>query len=158
MTEKTVLAVGDHVRLGSRATNQHQAFQASHAHGTSYHEPVEGLILSIRDIKTGHLLDKVSGHVGDCVIELLYDNTFNTKYASLRNAPRGSERPTSTPTWQRMRALLREGAEKGQLYTTSIPASLSDSPLAKLLDGWKVVKIHASAMENLEHPTSGETE
>ena len=83
----------------------------------------------------------------------MYDHTFNTRYASLRNAPRGStESPVNMPGWKRLRAALRTAADRGQFYPTTSPTLLTDSPLAALLDGWKVVKVRSNGIVQLEKP------
>lgn len=144
------IAVGDHVRLSTFLANDHQSFQVSDIQVSSRREPLTGLVLSIRDIKTGQLLSATRGGFDNFVIELLYDSTFNARYASLRNAPRGVDRVTATPAWRRLRASLREMNEKGEFCGTTMPNFFTESPIAKFLDGWKVVKVHASEIENLE--------
>ena len=48
-----VLAVGDHIRLKARDNNQHQAYRAGASEVVTFHEPVDGLVLSIRDVRSG---------------------------------------------------------------------------------------------------------
>ncbi len=148
-----VLGIGDHVRLQSRAVNIHQSSQLAESESATVLEPVEGLILSIREIDSGQLVKQAEGTLENYVIEMVYDHTFNTRYASLRNAPRGStESPVNKPGWKRLRAALRTAADRGQFYPTTAPALLSDSPLASLLDGWKVVKVRSNGFVRLEKP------
>ncbi len=152
MTEQRSLAVGDHVRLVMRNANHHQSYQVTDNLVAPSREPVDGLVLSIRNIATGELLKNAQGNLDNYVIELLFDRTFSARYASLVNAPRGSERATETPRWKRVRALLREGAEKGQMYATALPNYYEDSPLAKYVDGWKVIKVRSSDIILQEQP------
>jgi len=144
--------VGDHVRLKSRAVNRHQSFRLATSESATVLEPVEGLILSIRNITSGQLVKQAEGNLDDYVMEIIYDHTFSTRYASLRNAPRGADIPTATASWKRLRAALRSAADQGQFYSTSTPNLLTDSPLAALLDGWKVIKVRSTNIENLEKP------
>ena len=150
------LAVGDYVRLKTRDGNQHISYKAGAGEVTSYREPIDGLILSIRDVKSGKLVPATERSIDQYVVELVYTRTFNTRFASLRNAPRGTDDPTSTAGWKRLRATLRKAVEEGNLYSTAVPDLLTNSPLASLLDGWKVVKIWAQEMVNLEKPATQE--
>jgi hypothetical protein len=151
-----ILAVGDYVRLTARDGNQHTTYQAGAGEVATYREPVDGLILSIRDIHTGELVTKTEGDLDQYVVELIYNRTFNPRYASLRNAPRGVEDATATSGWKRLRATLRKSAEEGKLYSSAVPGLFTDSPLAALVDGWKIVKIWSKDIENLEKPEAGE--
>lgn len=151
-TSPEILGVGDHVRLKSRAANQHESFRVLDTEAVTVLEPVEGLIFSIRNIKTGHLVAKAEGSLDNYVIELVFDHTFNARYASLRNAPRGSESPMSTASWKRLHAGLRSAAERGEFYSTTTPELWANSPLVALLDGWKVIKVNSQKIESLEKP------
>jgi len=150
------LAVGDHVRLKSRDKNQYASFKVIDSATAPIHESVDGLVLAIRDIQSGQFVRETAGPLTQYVVELLYDNTFNTRYASLRNAPRGVDRPASTPMWKRMRALLREAAAKGDMWSTSTPTAFAKSPIARQIDGWKVVKVVADQIEHLVVTESAE--
>ena len=148
-----VLEIGDHVRLKSRAVNQHFSAQLDKSESATALEPIEGLVFSIREINSGHLVNQTAGTLEDYVIEMVFDHTFNTRYASARNAPRGStESPSTTANWKRLRSALRSAAERGQLFSTDTPTLMTDSPLVTLLDGWKIVKIHSTGVEKLEKP------
>jgi hypothetical protein len=141
------LAVGDHVRLASHLANQHPSYHTSPAFLGLAHEPVDGLVLSIRDVKTGKLIAVTSGALDGHVIELVYDATFNPKVASPRNSPKGVERPTSSPVWQNLRKALRKEAGDGRLFST---AGKENLPFARMLDGWKVVKVRSEHLVSLE--------
>ena len=145
-----VLAVGDHVRLKTRDTNQHTAYGAEAADPTMFHDAVDGIVFSIRNVKTGALVTKTTGKLTDHVFELVYIRTFSPRYASLRNAPRGADDPTMTAGWKRLRATLRKAAEEGKIFSTASNELLEGSPLAGMLDGWKVVKIWSEQIDSLE--------
>lgn len=157
-TTGTVLAVGDHVRLKSRAANQHQSFQLTRDELSTQYEPVDGIILSIRDIATGRLLPRTEGYLEQYVIELLNERTFSVRYASQRNAPRGTDHPSAAPAWNRLRDALRQSAENGVLYSSGLPTLFTDSPLAKLLDGWKVLRVRTSEIEPITRTREPEEE
>ena len=155
MTEQTSqqnLVIGDRVRLKSRMANQHQSFKELSAEVATFREPMEGMVLSIRNVKTGQLLAQATGNLEDYVIEIIYDHTFNAKFASLRNAPRGSDSPTSTPGWKRLHAALRAATDKGQLFSTALLTATADSTLLALMDGWKVIKVWSNEIETLQRP------
>lgn len=147
-----VLAVGDYIRLKMRNHNLHQTYRAGIGETAAFHEAVDGIILSIRNVGTGHLIAKTKGALDQYVFEVVYSRTFNPRYASLRNAARGVEDPTTTSGWKRLTATLRKSAEEDKLFSTASPELLMESPLASLLDGWEVVKIWAREIESLEKP------
>lgn len=146
------LAIGDHVRLKYRAANQHSSAMITDVQVAPAREPVDGLVLSIRDINSGRLVKLATGNFDQYVIEVLYDRTFNPKFSSLSNAPRTTERPSVARAFRQMRAALRAMADKGELFTTSSETILTDSPLSKMLDGWKVIKVWSRDMDSLEKP------
>ncbi len=156
MATKASLAIGDHVRLKSRAVNQHASFRVTGNHLTPTLEPVDGLILAIRDIASGKLVPEAKGSLDHYVIELLYDRTFNAKYASARNSPRGTERPSAAPAFRRMHDALHQAATNGEFFTSTQPEQLAQSPLGKLLDGWKIIKVRSTDLESLEQAQEGE--
>ena len=151
-------AIGDYIRLKSRMVNQHQSYQITDPLAGYQREPADGLILSIRDINTGKYVGKTSGDLLDYVIEIIYDSTFNSRYASTRNAPRTIDRSQATPAWRQLRLRLRKLAEKEDFMATAAPGFLRDGPLAKSLDGWKVLKLHSEEITSLEDTLRSDTE
>ncbi|HEX2951760.1 MAG TPA: hypothetical protein VHV83_19670 [Armatimonadota bacterium] len=147
-----VFAVGDHIRLKDRVANSYPAYQITDTQVAFSRVPADGLVLSIREISTGRLVTETTENVDKYIIEVLYDNTFNPRYASSRNAPRTAERATATPAWNRIRHILKGMAEKGELMATGSPTFFTDSPLSKLLDGWKVIKVNSVDITNLDAP------
>ncbi|HEY3378668.1 MAG TPA: hypothetical protein VGL77_14370 [Armatimonadota bacterium] len=150
------LAVGDHVRLKSRMANAHDSYLIADTQVAFVREPADGLVLSIRDINSGRLVGETHGALQQYVIELLFDNTFNPKVASLRNAPRTAERPTAAPMWRRLRALLRDVRDKQEFISTVTPGFFAEGPLAKQLDGWKVIKVRSEDLSSLEKAESAD--
>lgn len=145
-----VLSVGDHIRLKTRAANQHGTYNIEDAQVAYSLEPADGLVLSIRDIRSGKLQPKTTDDLDNYVIEMVFDNTFSSKYASTKNAPRTADRASATPLWRAIRTALRQTAEKGELLSTSTPDFFNEGPLAKKLDGWKVIKVHSMEIASLE--------
>jgi len=153
-----VLAVGDYIRLKMRDSNLHQAYRASAGETVTVHESVDGIILAIRSVSTGQLVARTKGALDHFVIEVVHNRTFNPRYASLRNAARGVEDPIANPGWKKLRAVVRKSAEEGKLYSTASPELLTASPLASLLDGWKVIKVWSRDIESLEKPEEKEAD
>jgi hypothetical protein len=149
-TTELTLAVGDHVRLKARIANQHQSFQLTRDEMATQHEPVDGIVLSIREIGSGKLVRETDGPLDAYVIELLNERTFSARFASTRNAPRGTDHPTAAPSWDRLRRALNDAALQGVLYSSTMPALFTESPLAKLLDGWKVLRVRSCDFELLD--------
>lgn len=150
--KKIPLAIGDHVRLRAVNLNQHSS------QATTSREPLEGLVLAIREISSGKLVTQTKGDSTKYVVEIVSDHSFSTRYASQRNAPRGSDKPSTTAAWRRLATALRDGATTDKLYSTALPNLLTDSPLAGMLDGWRVVKVWSDALENMERPKPAEAE
>ena len=151
-TPQLTLTVGDHARLKTRESNQHPSYRYDAAEVATYRESVDGIILAIREVRTGKLVSSTKSALDKYVVELIYNRTFNSRLASMRNAPRGVDDPTATSGWKRLRATLRQAADKGEFYSTAMPNLLTDNPLSTLLDGWKVVKVWSREMESLEKP------
>jgi hypothetical protein len=140
-------AIGDHVRLASYMANTHPSYLAAGSHIAMAREAVDGLVLSIRELRTGKLSLATVGAPDNYIIEIVYDATFNPRYASPKNAPKTVERAVGSPLWQRLRDTMRKEASEGRTYCT---AQGADSPYDKLIDGWKVVKVRSSEVVSLE--------
>ncbi|MHB9131373.1 MAG: hypothetical protein ACYDBB_09825 [Armatimonadota bacterium] len=156
MADQITLAVGDYVRLKSYTANENKSAEVTNNRSISAYAPIDGLVLSIREVRSGRMVDKAKGEPSDFVVEVVVDASFSTRYASLRNAPRGSDRPALTPTWRQLSVHLRALAEKGQLFSTATPEQLAGSPLGKVLDGWKVLKVWSHELESMEQPEAEE--
>jgi len=147
---QTAVAVGDAVRLPAEAHNQISRYDPKLAPGGRSTEAIEGIVCSIRDIRSGKLVAKTKGDLAGFVLEILHAQTFRLQYSSERNvagaAPSGI--PAQNPLWSRLRALLQEMAARGELVSVS-SGGLSQDPFASLLDGWRVVKVKAEAIEPL---------
>jgi len=152
------MAIGDRVRLKSRMANQHQSFKEMSVEVASFREPMEGMVLSIRNVKTGQLVAQATGNLEQYVIEVIYDHTFNAKFSSLRNAPRGSDAPISTAGWKRLHAALISATEKGQLFSTATLTETADNTMLAMMDGWKVIKVWSNEIENLKRPETAAPE
>ena len=144
------LAIGDQVRLTMRAANMHQSYKVIDQAVAPEREPVDGLIFAIRNIKTGLLVAATDGDFDNFVIEILFDRTFNPRYADYSNAPKTVDRPSSAPRYIGVKKALKEAAEKGTLYSTSNKELWQESPLAKHLKGWKIIKVRSNEIEMME--------
>jgi hypothetical protein len=147
---QTPVAVGDAVRLPAETRNLISRYDPKLARGARVTEGIEGLVCSIRDIRTGKLVAKTRGDLTGFVLEILHTQTFRLQYSSERNTAgvSGSAAPTDSPLWLTLRALLQEMAARRELVSAS-SGVLSQDPFASLLDGWRVVKMKAEAVDPL---------
>lgn len=147
---QTAVAVGDAVRLPAEAHNQISRYDPKLAPGGRSTEAIEGIVCSIRDIRSGKLVAKTRGDLAGFVLEILHAQTFRLQYSSEKNVAgaAASGIPAHNPLWSRLRALLQEMAARGELVSVS-SGGLSQDPFASLLDGWRVVKVKAEAIEPL---------
>jgi hypothetical protein len=146
-----VLALGEEVRLSLSIHNQFAGYDPRRFREEGPSRPIEGIILSIREIATGQLLPLASGDYSKYVIEVLHNRSFDPSFASKQNAERMSagERPQASPLWEKVRAALRQMAKERQLVSLA-DGSFSSSPLAGMLDGWRVIKMRANEIEAAE--------
>jgi hypothetical protein len=147
---QTPVAVGDAVRLPAETRNLISRYDPKLARGARGTEGIEGIVCSIRDIRTGKLVAKTRGDLTGFVLEILHTQTFGTQYSSERNTAgaSGSGSPSDSPVSLRLRGLLQELASRRELVSAS-SGVLSQEPFAKLLDGWRVVKMKAEAVDPL---------
>jgi hypothetical protein len=144
------LAIGDQVRLTMRAANMHQSYKVIDQAVAPDREPVDGIIFAIRDISKGTLVASTEGDFDNYVIEILFDRTFNPRYADYSNAPKTVDRPSSAPRYIGVKKALKDAAEKGVFYSTSNQELWADSPLVKHLKGWKIIKVRSNEIETME--------
>jgi hypothetical protein len=144
------VAVGDAVKLPADARNLIGRYDPSVAHGARGAETIEGIVCSIRAIRTGRLVAKTRGSLAGFVLEIIHSATFR-RDASAKSAAgaRGNGRLTESPVWRRLRELLRESAGTKQLLSAA-SGGLSGDPYSSLLDGWRVVKVKAELVEAID--------
>lgn len=139
----TSLAVGD-VLVLSRDDFRPVGPRPPAAPGTGGGEwdALEGVVCSIRDIRTGKLAAKTTKPLEQYVIEVLQHRTFRGEFSSARNAggPRGPAMIALNPAWQRVRTLLQQMAARKELVSLS-SGTLAAQLFDPLLDGWRVTKI-----------------
>lgn len=147
---QTPVAVGDGVRLPVETPNLISRYDPKLARGARGAEGIEGIVCSIRDIRTGKLVAKTRGDLTGFVLEILHTQTFGTQYSSERNTAgaSGSSAPSDSPVWLKLCDLLQELASRRELVSAS-SGVLSREPFAELLDGWRVVKMKAGAVDPL---------
>jgi len=148
------IAIGDHVRLPPEAENEYQHYRLqSRQEGRI--NPVQGIVLAIREIKTGEPVPVAAGDPGQYVFELLHDRTFQTGFSSDHNVGKGVPRLADNPVWVRLRSALRQKVGRGELGSQAT-GFMQVPPLATLLDGWRMIKVHTRAIERLEPGTEAE--
>jgi len=143
-----LLAPGEAIRLPLRAHNQFPGYDPRLLREEGPSRPIEGIVLSIREIASGQLVPLASGNLSQYVLEVLHNRSFDASFSSSHNAGRATagEPPQASAVWERVRALLREMAAERKLVSIS-DGSISSSPLGTLLDGWRVVKVRADQIE-----------
>ena len=142
------VAIGDAVRIPAQERNLIGRYDPRSSQDGRGGEGIEGVVCSVREIKTGRLVPKTSGDLSDYVLEVVHSQTFRLHYGSDRNTggPRGPEDFRENPVWQRLRVALREMAADKKLVSISVGAMWGE-PLRSLLDGWRVVKVKAQHVE-----------
>jgi hypothetical protein len=144
------VAIGDAVRIPAEERNLIGRYDPAAAQDGRGREGIEGVVCSVREIRTGKLVPKTSGDLSDFVLEVVHSQTFRLHYASDRNTggPRGPEDFRENPVWQTLRAALREMAASKKLVSTA-GGGMAEEPLRSLLDGWRVVKVKAQHVEGM---------
>lgn len=146
-------AIGDHVRLPVGVENEVVNYRlSSRQEGRA--NPIQGLLLSIRDIKTGQLVAVAAGDPGQYVFEVLQDRSFQAGFASDHNVAKGAVRVSDNPVWNRLRSAMRQKTSRGELGSQAT-GLMNQSPINTTLDGWRMVKVRSRAIENVE--TAGDT-
>jgi hypothetical protein len=143
--------VGDLVRLPVNARNQLSRYEPTLARAARGADAVAGIVCSIRKISTGKLTAKTRGNLDGYVLEVIHDRTFTAHFSSDRNAGggRGPDQLRGSLSWVRLRAVLRKMAVEGRLPSVA-SGGLSQEPFSSLLDGWRVVKVKAEAIDTME--------
>ncbi len=138
------VAVGDWIslrpgagQLGSPATDQDG-------------EVTQGIICSIREIATGKMVAKSKEDLGSYLLEVLHLSTFRPQFSSNRNAgPAGASQVARSPAWRRIQEILRNAAKERRFFSYAA-GGLPNELFGALLDGWRVVRARAAAVEYRE--------
>ncbi len=144
------VAVGDPVRLPPEVGNQIIQYDPKMALEARAAEAVEGIVCSIRSIRTGKYVQKTRGDLSEFVLEVLHSQTFRFQYSSERNVAGSIAADVSAenPVWLKFRSILQEASSRGD-FAGARAAVLGEEPFSSLLDGWRVVKVRAEAVEPL---------
>lgn len=139
-----MLAPGDEVRVPLRVHNSYPGYDPRSLAEDVPTRAIEGIILSIRDIATGHLVPLATGNFDQYVLEIIHNRSFDAAFGSQQNSskmPPGSP-PQASPLWNKSCMLIKQLAAERKLIS-SADGSVYKSPLANLLDGWRIVKVRA---------------
>jgi hypothetical protein len=144
------IAVGDSVRMPTEIENSFEHYDPRRALAGRGADTIEGLVCTIREIATGKLVAKTTKPLQSYVMEILQDRTFLPQFSANRNSggPKGTNVVRENPNWTRVRGLLKEGAGRGELICQAT-GGLTKEPFVSILDGWRMVKIHANLVELL---------
>jgi len=142
------VGVGDAVRMPTEVSNTFRHYDPRQEISGLGAGVVEGLVWSIREVASGKLVAKTSGALSRYVLEVLHDRTFHPQFSGNINSggPKGSTVASENPKWVRIRALLQEMAKSGKLVSQA-SGGLTAEPFVTMLDGWRVVKLHAEVVE-----------
>ncbi len=139
-----VVAVGDVVRLLSGARDLIGRYDPLLARTAPGYREIKGIVCAIREIASGKLVAKTKGSLTAYVLEILHDLTFDGQFSSAQNigGARGMAEAPKSPSWQRVRGLVKETAGRGSEMR---PAArlLENEDFRRSLDGWRVAKVKA---------------
>jgi len=143
------IGIGDHVRLPAGVPNEVVAYQLqTRQEGRS--NPIQGIVLSIRDVRSGQLVAVAAGDPGQYLFEVLQDRSFQPGFASDHNVGgKGIPHITANPLWVRLRTALRQKTGRGELGNQAT-GYMNTPPVTGVLDGWRLVKVRARSLENLD--------
>jgi len=135
-------AIGDEVRVPAEVRNEHANYEhAPDAEGAR--EPIDGLVISIREISSGHHVKVAAGESRNYVFDLLQSQTFDPRFASKSNSQGVTAgRIEEGSAYLEVQAALRRRTV--QARETNAENLLHEPPLAGLLDGWRLVRVCAA--------------
>lgn len=141
VAEPLVVAVGDWVLLRGDYDGQPSGMRIE---GGS--EATEGLVCSIREIGTGKLVAKTKEQPERYLLEVLNQRTFRSQFSSSRNTGGPGVQALRSPAWSKLRQVLQDSAKHRRLYSYA-SGGLPNDVFGSLLDGWRVVRVRAAAVE-----------
>lgn len=131
-------AVGDHVRVPAKARNEFARYGCLPSAGGA-REPVDGLIVSIREISSGKPVKVAAGDPRRYVFELLHMQTFDPRVSSQGNSQGAAAgRIRDSLTFAQVQQALRERARRSA--PIGVHDMLSQPPFSDLLDGWRLMR------------------
>jgi hypothetical protein len=136
-----VVAVGDWVLLRGDSDGRPPGLRTE---GDG--EATEGIVCSIRQIATGKLVAKTKEEPGGYLLEVLHQRTFRSQFSSSRNAGGPGAQALRGPAWSSLRQILQEAAKQRRFYSYA-SGRLPNEVFGSLLDGWRVVRVRAAAVE-----------
>lgn len=113
-------------------------------------EVAQGIICSIREIATGKLVAKTRDELEGYLLEVLHHRTFRPQFSSSRNVgPATAGTIARSPAWRKMQEILRNAAKERRFFSYAT-GGLPNELFGSLLDGWRVVRVRAAAVESRE--------
>ena len=148
-TRRPTPAVGDEVRLAADVRNEYSRYE--HAPGNERtREPVDGLVVAIREISSGQRVKVAAGDARRYVFDVMHNQTFDPRFSSKGNAQDASAgRVQDSQAFTRVQSALRERSGKSEQSADEL---LLNPPLSALLDGWRLVRVCAGRVE-VKEPT-----
>jgi hypothetical protein len=135
-------AIGDEVRVSAEVRNEHVAY--AHAAGTEGgREPIDGLVVSIREISSGRRVKVAAGDARNYVFDLLDTQTFDPRFSSKINSQGvAAGHIEAGATYGQVQAALRQRSVEAK--EVGAEALLRQEPFSALLDGWRLVRVCAA--------------
>jgi len=151
-TRRPTPAIGDEVRVPVDVRNEFAGYE--HSPGLEgAREPVDGLVVAIREISSGARVKVAAGDARRYVFDLLHDQTFDPRVSSKTNSQGVlAGRVQEGPTYAQVQEVLRGPAAKTRNFTAR--DLLGQPPFSNILDGWRLVRIRAARVE-VKEPGEG---
>jgi len=152
------IAVGDQIRIPLQTSNLYSNYGQPRETGQFPTEPIEGLVCSIRDVRTGELMPTATGNFDQYVFELLHSRTFHPRFSSDQNVG-GARVPRPVQEydrWKRVRQALRDATQRGERFSHST-GKLPQEVLDQMLQGWRLVKVRSAVVESVESEVASPT-
>jgi len=148
---RTTPVVGDEVRVPAEVHNEFARYGClPSAQGAR--EPVDGLIVSIREISSGEPVKVAAGDPRRYVFDLLHSQTFDPRVSSKSNSQGVvAGRIQDSPAFAQVQRTLRERARKNPPIRAY--DMLSQPPFSDLLDGWRLMRFcsaHVNVLASAE--------
>jgi hypothetical protein len=143
-------AVGDEVRLAADVRNEYAYYERASG-GERTREPVDGVVVAIREISSGQRVKVAAGDARRYVFDIIQNQTFDPRFSSKANAQGATPgHVQGSEAFRRVQTALRERSGKSE---ESADELLLNPPLSAMLDGWRIVRVCAARVDVKEAAT-----
>jgi len=143
--------LGDEVRVPTDTRNDFRRY--AHSAGTmSPRQPIDGIIVAIRDIASGRPVRAAAGDARRYVFDLLHEQTFDPRTSSKTNSQGAAPgHVQDADAFVRLQQALHHLA--GRDAPPSGLTALSAPAVRSRLDGWRIIRVCASNVEVKQAPS-----